>query len=105
MTATEAGVILNQNRTSLPGTLDGEKGKATPQDLSSVPARSFRQKTRHGPQDFSKVHTQQHACCFVPSGMPTEDFVRVFDGLTPEGIPVEFKCPQGNTLCRRERKR
>lgn len=99
LTATEAGVILNQNPNKSPWRLWMEKkGKATPQDLSSVPAVRF---GRENEDTARKIFEGTHSTT-APAVCAEWDadrrFRASFDGLTPEGIPVEFKCPQGNTL-------
>lgn len=77
LTATEAGVILNQNPNKSPWRLWMEKkGKATPQDLSSVPAVRFGRENEDTARKIFEVLIQRRRLPFVPNGMPTEDFVR-----------------------------
>lgn len=77
LTATEAGVILNQNPNKSPWRLWMEKKEKQHRKtcLRFLPFVSA-EKTRTRPARFSKVLIQRRRLPFVPNGMPTEDFVR-----------------------------
>lgn len=99
LTATEAAVILNQNPTKSPWRLWMEKkGRATPQNLSSVPAVRFGKEHEDTARSIFEGNHRTEASAACAEWKTDRRFRASFDGLTPEGIPVEFKCPQDKTL-------
>jgi len=74
-----------------------KKGRALPPDLSVVPAVDYGKKHEAtARQIFEDKHGLAPAVCGEYDADPR--FRASFDGLTLEGIPVEIKCPQENTL-------
>lgn len=99
LTATEAAVILNQNPTKSPWRLWMEKkGRAKPQNLSSVPAVRFGKENEDTARKIFEGRHSTSAPAACAEWKTDRRFRASFDGLTSEGIPVEFKCPQSKTL-------
>lgn len=98
LTATEAAVVLGQSPYKTIWRLWMEKkGRALPPDLSAVPAVSYGKKFEStARQLFEDKHGLAPAVCGEFDADPR--YRASFDGLTLEGIPVEIKCPQENTL-------
>lgn len=99
ITATESAVILNLHPDKTPWRLWMEKtDRAAPPDLSVIPAVRFGVENEPVARRLFEVTHQSVVMptCGEWDGNPL--FRASFDGLTFDGVPVEIKCPQEETL-------
>ena len=99
ITATESAVILGLSHYTTKRALWAEKtGRAQPKDLSRNPI--VRYGVEHEPLARA-LFEEEHDVCVLPAcgEMDEEPVFRAsFDGLTPDGEPVEIKCPTDKIL-------
>lgn len=99
ITATESAVILNLHPEKTPWRLWMEKtDRAAPPDLSVIPAVRFGVENEPVARRLFEV---THQTVVMPACGEWESnplFRASFDGLTFDGVPVEIKCPQEETL-------
>lgn len=99
ITATEAAVILGLSRYKTKRELWAEKtGRAEPRDLSNNPV--VRYGVEHEPIARALFENERNVCVLPACGEMDEEpvFRASFDGFTPDGEPVEIKCPTDTTL-------